>query len=260
MTCVPGVLSPLLTFWVASVAAAGHVPETESQLRSVLASLPHSEAVAGACVIDVATGQAVFAENADRPLIPASNMKVFVMGAAIMELGPGFAFETVLATDGSDVVIIGDGDPALGDEKLCQARGETAATVLERWGDALREYGMTVIPGDLVIDESVFDEQRTHPSWEPEDLGKWYAAPVGGLNLNDNCIDITVSPAGKTGAPVLVAAHPENSLVKIINRCRTGDGDPILHHSHLYPGVVAPGWPWHTSPLPVCERPDSFHL
>ncbi len=196
----------------------------------MLASLPHPETVAGVCVIDLASGRTVFTESADKPLIPASNMKVFMLAAAIVELGPGFAFETVFATDGSNLAVIGDGDPAIGDEKLCRERGETITTVFERWADALIEYGTTAIPGDLIIDDSVFDDQRTHPSWEPSDLGKWYSAPVGGLNFNDNCVDISISPADKTGAPVLVSVQPENSLVKIINKCRSGSGEPVLHH------------------------------
>jgi D-alanyl-D-alanine carboxypeptidase/D-alanyl-D-alanine-endopeptidase (penicillin-binding protein 4) len=184
-------------------------------------------------VIDLASGKVLFADNPDKPLIPASNTKVFVMTAALAELGPAFEFETMLATDGSNLIVVGDGDPALGDEKLCDARGEPSTAVFQRWADALKRRGMTAIPGDIVIDESIFDGRLTHPSWEQADLGKWYAAPVGALNFNDNCVDITVSPAKKAGAPAWVSVQPENSVARIINKCRTGGKpDPVLHHPH----------------------------
>ena len=34
------------------------------------------------------------------------------------------------------------------------------------------------------MDESIFDRQLVHPSWESSDLGKWYAAPVSSFPPN----------------------------------------------------------------------------
>lgn len=202
-----------------------------SALRSVLTDLPHETTRTGACVIDLTSGRAVFAANADEPMTPASTMKLFVMTAALLELGPEFAFETRCATDGKSVYVIGDGDPAFGDEKTHRAHGEPIATDFERWADILRQRGLDEIPGDLVIDESIFDDQWLHPTWDARDLDNWYAAPVGGLNFNDNCVDITIWPAETPGAPVHVAFQPPNSLVRIVNECRSGGkGKPILRH------------------------------
>lgn len=203
------------------------------KLRAALAAVPHSETRVSAYVVDLRTGKPLFARNADTPLIPASSIKIFVMAAAITELGAGFHFETVLALQGADLVLIGDGDPALGDQKLHRRRGEEITADFERWADALVERGVDAIPGDLLIDESIFDDQWLHPTWEESDLDNWYAAPVGALNFNDNCIDITVAPAQKRGAPVLVSVQPEGSLVRIINECRSGGkGKPILRHRY----------------------------
>ncbi len=200
------------------------------ELEAAVAAKPHTQAVAGVCVIDLATRATIYSKNMDLPLIPASNAKIFVMAAALAEMGPAFSFETILGLEAGNLVVIGDGDPAFGDEKLAAAHGETITSTFERWAGVLADHGVTVIPGDLVIDGSIFDEQRTHPSWDERDLGKWYAAPTGGLNFNDNCVDITVSPGDKAGAPVRVLIQPVTSLVNIVNKCRTGEGEPILHH------------------------------
>ncbi|MFQ5589826.1 MAG: D-alanyl-D-alanine carboxypeptidase/D-alanyl-D-alanine-endopeptidase [Phycisphaerae bacterium] len=208
-------------------------PSVERRIRSAISDLPHADAAVGACVLDLATGSTLLEERADAPFIPASNMKVFTMAAAIAILGPGFAFETSLATNGSDILVIGDGDPALGDERLSRRRGETITTVFERWADALIDKDMHDIAGDIVIDESIFDGERVHQSWEKGDLGHWYAAPVGGLNFNGNCLDITVRPAATPGDLVHVSVQPEGSLARIINECRSGGKkNPILHHPH----------------------------
>ena len=92
---------------------------------------------------------------------------------------------------------------------------------------------MPEVPGDLVFDESVFDDQYVNATWEEVDLDNWFAAPVGGLNFNDNCVDITVTPPSRLGALVSVAIRPECSIVKVVNECRAGrSGTPVLRHRH----------------------------
>lgn len=220
-------------FLAAIVVAGGRAQGGLLQeLQKAVGKLPHSQARAGVCVIDLATGQMVFTLDADRPLTPASTMKLFAMSAALAELGPDFNFQTVLATDGRNLMVIGDGDPGFGDEKIQHAQGETRAAPFETWAEALRQRGIINVPGDLIIDEWVFADELTHPTWEKEDLGKWYAAPVAALNINDNCLDITVTPGGKGSSSTKVRVEPENSLLKIINNCRVGaNGTPTLHHS-----------------------------
>ncbi len=222
----------LLSFLAAWPPRAHADPGIEAELRAALAKLPHASATVGACVIDLASDRVLFAQNADAGLMPASTMKLFAMTAALTELGPQFAFDTVLATDGVNLIVIGDGDPGFGDEKLHRSRGETIAAPFERWADALRQRGLTVLPGDLIIDESIFDDQRLHPSWERGDLDNWYAAPVDGLNYNDNCLDIIVTPTKTRNAPPMVSVRPETSLPKILNACQSGgNGTPTLHHA-----------------------------
>jgi len=244
----------LLTFLPASAFAAD--PAIDREISAALASLPHPRTRVSACVVDLADGRVLFEKNADTALMPASCMKVLTMAAALRELGPGFAFETTLATDGSNLFVIGDGDPAFGDEKLHRANEAEITSDFDRWADGLRIRGVTSVAGDLVIDESVFDDTLLHPSWEPDDLGKWYAAPVGGLNFNDNCLDITVEPAAGRDAPVLVTVQPVTSLVHIINKCRSGgEGTPVLHHSpgtleYTISGRCAKRWPFASVAFP----------
>ena len=215
-----------------SGVSLGAHPSLTRELRSVLSALPHAQTVAGVCIIDLESAETVFAQRADQPLIPASSLKVLTMAAALTELGPNFSFETILATDGEHLHVIGDGDPAFGDEKLCRSRGESITSAFEKWADVLERIGLTSVVGDLVVDESIFDGQWVHPSWEASDLGKWYAAPVSGLNFNGNCVDITIRPAGQVDAPVLVSVQPQTELVRVLNRCVSGArGTPLLHHA-----------------------------
>jgi D-alanyl-D-alanine carboxypeptidase/D-alanyl-D-alanine-endopeptidase (penicillin-binding protein 4) len=245
----------VFAFWPTG-AAAGPVAgsgDLTARLRATLTRLPHHETVCSACVIDLATGRAVFEVNADAPLTPASTMKVFSMVAALVELGPDFAFETVLATDGRNLIVVGDGDPGFGDERIHAGRNESIYAPFDRWAQSLVRTGRTSFAG-LVIDETIFDDQRTHPTWEAEDLGKWFAAPVGGLNLNDNCVDITLAPR-RPDELVSVSTRPETSLIQVKNNCRTGPGQPVLHHAfgsfeYEVSGKCAKNWPFGAAAFP----------
>ena len=207
-----------------------------STLKKLLSKLPHKSALVGACVVDLVTGKTIFEYNADTSMIPASTMKVFTMAAGLEHLGPDFSFTTSVYTDGVNLYIEGDGDPGFGDEKLCRLRDEAIDAVFYRWADALLHMGISTFPGKIVIDETIFDDQIIHQSWEKNDLGKWYAAPVGGLNINDNCVDITIRPARKINDPVLISIQPETTLANFINKCKSGGGrkkkPPVLHHPH----------------------------
>lgn len=207
-------------------AAAGESPP--AALHRLLTRLPQANAVCGARVLDLVSGQVWSDVNADEPLLPASNAKVVVLAAAVDQLGPGFTFRTVLAVRGEDLVLIGDGDPALGDEKIAEARGQEQ-DVFRIWAERLTDLGVTSVPGDLILDETVFDDRWVHPTWEAGDLKKWYAAPVGGLNYNDNCVDVTIWPAETPGAPVLWASIPRADVIQLDNRCLSGGkGTPII--------------------------------
>ena len=121
----------------------------------------------------------------------------------------------------------GGGDPALGDPGLAQERGGDPLAVLRRFAAAAARGGAAGPPTSLVVDDSAFEATSTHPTWEPADLPKWYAAPVGGLNFNDNCVEFTVSPAG-TGQPARFEVFPPNGWIEVENRCTTGAKKPWI--------------------------------
>jgi len=237
----------MLAVHAAPTRAATPLEEAPQQLGKVFSKLPHAQTSVGACVIDLATGKPLFELHADEALIPASAQKVFTMTAALRTLGPDFTFKTVLALDGTNLVVIGDGDPSLADEKIANHRGEPLDAVLIRFVDALVASGKMVITGDIIIDESIFDDQRIHPSWEAGDLGKWYAAPVSALNINDNCLDVTALP-GAAGKPATIVFRPENDVIAITNRCKSGSGpSPVLHHTpgtheYIVNGICSKRW------------------
>jgi D-alanyl-D-alanine carboxypeptidase/D-alanyl-D-alanine-endopeptidase (penicillin-binding protein 4) len=220
----------LLLCLAEGTAAARSPAEVVADLQSLLANLPEKDVVCSAKVMDVTAGEVVLELNADRKLIPASNHKLWVLAAAVAELGEGFSFRTVLAAKGGEVCVIGDGDPGFGDPKLAEARKDTVTGELERWASILAAKGYQDLSGRLLYDDTLFDRQWTHPSWQPRHLPQWYAAPVSAFMLNDNCVDVTIGPADQAGAPVRWSMVPPSSAVEIVNRCVSGGKNaPVIN-------------------------------
>lgn len=188
------------------------------------------DVVIAARVIELPSGRELYAENADRPMIPASNLKLFVSAAGLDFFGPDHAFPTYLAMDGEDLWVIGTGDPAVGDPQIVKRRyiENTPLSVFDKWADALEAKGVTRIKGKLYFYDGALDDEWVHPSWSKSNLVHWYAAPLSGLNFNDNCIDVTIHPA-EDGKPVRYEVMPPVTNIKIINNCVSGsDEEPSI--------------------------------
>jgi D-alanyl-D-alanine carboxypeptidase/D-alanyl-D-alanine-endopeptidase (penicillin-binding protein 4) len=168
-------------------------------------------------VIDLESGEELFAQEVDRPMIPASNMKLTVTSAALEFFGPTAEFETELVVADKDLYLVGHGDPGLGDDAVAEKAGTDCYAPIDAWASDLIAMKKTSFPGNLYFIDDAFDDLRTHPTWAGE-LNEWYAAPVSGLNFNDNCVDAIVTP-GKDGQSPTVEVIPatSNTLVLVNN-------------------------------------------
>jgi D-alanyl-D-alanine carboxypeptidase/D-alanyl-D-alanine-endopeptidase (penicillin-binding protein 4) len=151
------------------------VPATSSaadtDLRTRLTDSLRSPALSlgrtGAIALDARTGAVLYAHNASRPVVPASNEKVPVSWAALTRLGPGFRFRTEVLGAGrrvgstwrGDLFLKGHGDPTL--------RAQDVA----RLAAAVRRAGITHVTGWIRGDESIYDSRRDAPGWKPSFVG-----------------------------------------------------------------------------------------
>lgn len=201
----------------------------KGRLEQLLVNLPHETAVATACVVDVENSLVVYGYQRELGVVPASTMKLFTMVAALETLGADFVYRTRFLKNESDLVVVGDGDPSTGNAAgryMTQKRDGHFQPLIEK----LKQHNVGNIPGDLVVDVSMFEPPAFHEHWEESDHGRWYAAPVDAVNFNANCVDITLSPT-TPGQPAKVDIWPACPDAEIDNRVKTGEGrNPIVHH------------------------------
>jgi len=167
-------------------------------------------------IVEPGSGAVIYSHNAHKPLIPASNMKLVSTAAALKYLGPGFEYKTRVGLSNGTIVVIGSGDPILGDKDTDAKYGRPSGWAFEKITQALRERGVTEV-NDIIVDTTVFDDERVHPSWKPAELNRAYAAEVCGLNYNLNCIELT---GANLGGSVALQVEPRTSFVQMTNQVK----------------------------------------
>lgn len=200
-----------------SVSTAGAVRADLAERINAIISRPSQRKTQFSIkIIKADSGKIIYSHNPADVMIPASNMKIITSAAALKYLGPGYEYKTQIGLCGDTLVVLGSGDPLLGDKKTDAKYGRQAGWIFNAVITTLKQRGIENI-NDIIVDTSVFDDERVHVNWPVEQLNRDYACEVSGLNFNGNCVEITTkNSAGK----VKIYIHPETDYVKITNKVR----------------------------------------
>lgn len=228
-----------------------------SRLDAIATRLDGQDTVVAVRVLDAATGAVLYTHgDVDAPMKPASNMKLLTAALALETFGPDHTFKTYLRYDGRDLTVVGTGDPGTGDPAFAGDEGIEA--MFGAWAQALRMRGVTTVPGRLIVDDRAIDRFVVHPTWWPEDdLQTWYGAGVGGLNFNNNCVDLTAEPT-EPGRPVSIGVVPSDAQIAILNHMTTAaggdDGSPrvvktIGRDEYTFSGTLAGATTFSSKPV-----------
>ena len=200
-------------------AAADSVAKLKSSLDGLLQDKKLEGTRIGIHIVDVQSGQELYAHDADELYNPASNAKLITSAAALDVLGPQHTFTTrVLAekVDGEKVpgavYVTGDGEGFLLREDMLD------------WAAEIRARGITEISGDIIVDDGPFKGgDFLPPGFDQKDEDASYRAPVGAVSVNFNAVTVHVSP-GKVGEPARITLDPPNDHVVIDNQLTTVAG------------------------------------
>lgn len=202
--------------------------ELRDQLDDSFNDQNFTSAIWGVMVKSLRSGEIIYKRNADKLLIPASNMKLFTTSAALILLGPDYSYETNIYANGEikkgilegDLVIQGTGDPTISNRFY---NGNTTK-LFEEWADSLKSHGINKITGNIYGDDSFFDNNGLGKGWLSDYEWSWFSAPSGALSFNDNSVEIIVEP-GELNFPAQVTVNPSTQYVTIVSKVITVDED-----------------------------------
>ncbi|MBN9121957.1 MAG: D-alanyl-D-alanine carboxypeptidase/D-alanyl-D-alanine-endopeptidase [Planctomycetes bacterium] len=273
MVRIPRLLATTLFALVFVVPAPAAEPEPLSKkLDDVVTGPDYKHASWGVLVVNAKTGETVYARNPDTMLAPASVTKLFSGAAALVTLGADHTQETAVYQRGlllkgtlrGDLFLVAAGDLMLGgrtkngktvfrDKDHTYANGGsndaelTDTDPLAGLNDLAKQVkaaGITQIDGDVLIDDRMFS--RTRGSGSGPDA-------VSPITVNDNLVDVVVTPGEKEGDPARVTMRPETSFFALDAVVTTG---PEKSAPDLRLGAVGPNQFAVRGKVPVGGKPQ----
>ncbi len=229
-------------------------PEMDAQtqgntLQNETEALVNAEPALGEAVVSICAkwgdGRTIVDIDAEKMVMPASNVKLITTGAALHTLGSGFRFETKIGHDGEiadgvlkgNLYIIGGGDPTTGSK-------DSIAVALEKtfssWKKIISGAGIRRIEGHIIGDGRFFDGMAEHPTWLWNDIGTYYGSGATGLMFYENMQSFSVSAGAQPGNPVNIKpSYPDAPWMEFRYDCETGKkgtGDQL----YMYSSDLAP--------------------
>ncbi len=172
----------LFVLFISTISFSTSKEVIKGKIESLLDNLP-SGTVAGILIFNPLTEDTIFQQNYTNSMIPASNTKLFTTATALSIMGGDFPLKTVLFTtdknikDGiidGDLFIKGFGNSVLTSEDI-----DTMAMVL-------REKGIKKVTGNIIGDDSYFDEVYTRDDWIKDEKANVKLPPISALVVDRN--------------------------------------------------------------------------
>ena len=175
------------------------------------------------------SGQLLWSEDPDQPLMPASTVKLFTTGFARSVLGGTARRPTRIVGVGSLDSVTGqwvgswalevNGDPSL-------ERAEGSGPTLYDLALQLAGAGVRKLTGPLQLQSSNGPADAVYPTvWSSHHQGRIFAPLVGPLTLHENVVWITVRPGARVGQrPRILETAPDGigKMVTVTARTRSG--------------------------------------
>lgn len=200
----------------AATAAPGVVPVSEDS--SVPTSSALAAALAGALadpnlghltgrITDALTGKALWTQQEDLAMQPASTNKVLTAAAALLALDQGARVTTrVISGDQPGVVVlVGGGDPTLSTAEVGQDTWYREAARISDLADQVRRSGVSV--SEVQVDASAFTGPTMAPGWDAEDIEGGDIAPIEAVMVDGGRIQPTTVESRRSPTPALDAGQ-----------------------------------------------------
>lgn len=214
-------------------ATGADLPATLDRLIDSSPALAH--AFVGMRVVRLSDGRVLYAHNADRLFVPASNMKLFTTALALAKLGADYRLTTQIGapvpidangTLAGDLELIGAGDPSLSGREYPYRNRAPAGEIysfraIEELADQLAARGLKTVDGNIVGDDTRYVWEPQPGPWSSDSASREYGAPVSALVLDDNTFLLTLRPAARAGGLARIALAPPFENFAIDNRVTT---------------------------------------
>jgi D-alanyl-D-alanine carboxypeptidase/D-alanyl-D-alanine-endopeptidase (penicillin-binding protein 4) len=214
-------------------------PTLGAAVNAIVEKYPHTQF--GIAVYDLDARKMVYSLDAQRFFLAASTTKLLTEGTTLALLGPDYRFTTNVYRTGpidangtlqGDVVLKASGDPNLSgriqpdgtlafenEDHSYDGSPDTKAVpgnplaVIDDLAAQIAARGIKKVNGAVIVDDTMF------AGGYPESGTGVVVSPIV---VNDNIIDVTVTPGAKQGDPVSIQVSPETPYPMFAINASTG--------------------------------------
>jgi len=241
----------LVVFGVTTILYAGCPHEGYAQDRAtleqrvgrIMARPEFAHSRFGIKFISADRGEVIYELNSQQLFVPGSTTKLLSAGTALELLGADYRFHTKIYRTGpitkdgtlkGDLVLVASGDLNLSNR--IQPDGTLAfededhsyggpdskglagdpLQVIRELARQVAAKGIKKVKGRLLVDASLFPEGE-------RELGT--GVVISPVVVNDNVVDVVVSPGTAESAPAQIKIAPQTAYVSVINQATTGKAD-----------------------------------
>src|SRR6267378_4432731 len=212
----------------------------EQRLKKIMDRPEFAHSRFGIKFISAETGGVFYELNSPQLFVPGSTTKLLSAGTALELLGADYRFHTKIYRTGpigkdgtlqGDLVLVASGDLNLSNR--IQPDGTLAfenedhsyggpdskglpgdpLQVMRDFARQVAAKGIKRIKGRVLVDASLFPEGV-------RELGT--GVVISPIVVNDNVVDVVVSPGATEGSPVQLKIAPQTAYITITNQAKTG--------------------------------------
>jgi PBP4 family serine-type D-alanyl-D-alanine carboxypeptidase len=212
----------------------------EQRIKKIMERPEFAHSRFGLEFITAGTGEVIYKLNGSQLFVPGSTTKLLSEGAMLETLGADYRFHTKIYRTGpirkdgtlqGDLILVASGDLNLSnriqsddtlifeDEDHSYGGPDSKGlpgdplVVIRDFAKQIAAKGIKRIKGRVLVDVSLFPEGY-------RELGT--GVVVSPIMVNDNVIDVIVSPGATENSPVQLKIAPKTAYVTVINEATTG--------------------------------------
>ena len=170
----------------------------------------------GLKIVSMEIPQTFYELQSDKPLSPASNLKIITTAAAFDMLGSDFRWVTEFhINDSNNLYIRSSGDPTWNDSY----RKGMINRVTKSIADSLKKHGFTSI-NNIIVHPGAFNNAPIGLGWRLENRLHSFSAKSSAIAFNDNAVQVRIAPA-TVGNNARITLYPVNAGFRVVNNVRT---------------------------------------
>jgi len=216
-------------------------------------------------IVDAATGESLFEQNADTKTTPASTTKLLTAATVLAARGPAYRLATraVAGAQPGEVVLVGGGDPTLS----VGAKGQfPGAARLDKLAAQVKKALGGQQPTKVLVDTSLYQGPLIAPGWDGDVVGGGQAAKIQSLMTNAGRIEPVHNEFGgdpRFADPALAAGRAFAKQLDVPTSSVRKETAPVALDPAAAPSAVASGAAGAPAPgteLGRVESPPLVHV